>query len=765
MSNFLKNNSARLSFRALIVGLILAIAFGAVGWLSVSERHKARIIGRNGLDIQIPIEYTEPLIIAAFNNIFSIKPIHANNSQAITQGENIIKYIDAYSNTDVVQTKYSDKIKEDIILKMAGHPKEFKYQINLEDYDYKWDNGSLHFYVKGKKGELNRLFTIPEPYMIEQGNLDDKGEVEMRIEGNYLVLVPDVEWIKNHTYPIIVDPTIEINILNLHSNPAPGEEWVVEFTTLGKADLTITPADRATIDDDEFMGLYCNGKKKNPQILENDVIYYKDWSCDGQAKVIHYTRKAGHHHLIFDFGGQIAHAYNDPEPWWNTDYTYRQKLVFDNTDQSNGHEDFPVVATSTDSDFWSHVQDDYRDLRFVNDDGDELYFEVEEFNYSGDDMTTWVRLNYAHATITDSVWMYYGNSGAATSTYASSTAVWDEDYAAVFHLQDSSDTSHTDDSTRYDRGATKGAAGEPTEIAGKISYGEDYDGGDYLSFAQIDFGTDDFSIMTWFKTSQSADVGSMMQNYTGSEFMGMTIYSSKTNCYYRKNGGSEEYFASDANTNNNAWHLAHCQREGDNMYMYVDGDQQAASDTGHDNSDFDSGGSWYLGVQGTGSNRYYTGVLDEVRISTDARSEDWIAFEYCNMTGICNTYTAEESAPAIALDSVVDTPDPTNPGRSVSFIIDWENGSSVKAKICKTDSLTNQNCDDGYWASSTNFMIDDPVSVKYNVVGGDAGQTRDYYAFVCDSVGSCSDSSSGTFSVNTISTVPNIDVRGGATIR
>ncbi len=135
-----------------------------------------------------------------------------------------------------------------------------------------------------------------------------------------------------------------------------------------------------------------------------------------------------------------------------------------------------------------------------------------------------------------------------------------------------------------------------------------------------------------------------------------------------------------------------------------------------------------------------------------AADASWFVIDFSNTT------------PAIT--SVVDTPDPTNPNRSVTFIIDWDDpGDYVKAKVCKTNSLTNQNCDGGFWASSTAFTTNDPVKLTYDIVSGDAGQTRNYYAFVCDDGGLCSSVASGSFSVNAISSVPNIKVRKGFKFR
>ncbi|OGL87848.1 hypothetical protein A3I42_00530 [Candidatus Uhrbacteria bacterium RIFCSPLOWO2_02_FULL_49_11] len=122
--------------------------------------------------------------------------------------------------------------------------------------------------------------------------------------------------------------------------------------------------------------------------------------------------------------------------------------------------------------------------------------------------------------------------------------------------------------------------------------------------------------------------------------------------------------------------------------------------------------------------------------------------------------SAANSAPTVA--SVSDTPDPTNPNRSVTFATDWNDGDSgetAKVKICKSNSLTNQVCDGGSWASSTAFTTNDPEYLVYDVAGGDAGQTRDYWAFVCDDEAACSAGTAGSFSVNAVSSVPNVRFR------
>lgn len=198
-------------------------------------------------------------------------------------------------------------IKEEIILKKPIDQNWFEFSLSLKGLSAKKENGLWHFYnQEGKK-----LFFIPKPFMVDANGIKSE-EVEIRIEKDKIMITADQEWLlaPERKYPISIDPSLQLTILTVHSHPQQGENWEVNFETEGKADLKIIPNDQATIDDDEFRGLYCGDKKITPQILANEVIFVKNWQCGQTAKVIHYTKKAGKHTLRFEFGGQTAYAYN-----------------------------------------------------------------------------------------------------------------------------------------------------------------------------------------------------------------------------------------------------------------------------------------------------------------------------------------------------------------------------------------------------------------------------------------------------------------------
>jgi len=263
---------------------------------------------------KIPTYYNEPLVVSMAHNSLSILPIGGRRVKVEKEDVRYI-YKNAYKNTDVIQTEYPYKIKEELVFYSPGHPLKFRYKLgSIEKFVIEEDEeGNIIFYDKvlyEKDKNLARIFTIPTPFVEDKVGKRSFDAVKTVINNNELSFEVDRNWLLRATYPVVLDPTVEINVLNVHSHPEQGEEWVVEFTTSGRADLKIIPNDQATIDDDEFIGLYCDGEQLEPQILDGDVIYYPDWECDGVGKVVHLTLKRNKHVLRFEFGDQVAYAYN-----------------------------------------------------------------------------------------------------------------------------------------------------------------------------------------------------------------------------------------------------------------------------------------------------------------------------------------------------------------------------------------------------------------------------------------------------------------------
>ncbi len=646
MNKNIYNYFGKFFLKTLIIGGVVVLIVVIIGLNLINNNREKEIQTKQQLSIKQPSDYTRPLVIASFGNVFSISPVNAAGAQLEQVSGDTIKYVEAYQNTDVEQIKYPNKLKESLILKKPGHPEKFEYKIDMEKYDWEKDNrGNFIFYAKGKKGdELFKIFTIPAPYLIDADEARSSwSEVETSLsQEGVLTLKPSQDWLASHKYPIIMDPTVEINILNIYSHPQLGEEWIVEFTTQGQADLKIIPNDQATIDDDEFTGLYCGETKVEPQILAGDVIYYPNWQCESVARVVHYTLKAGKHTLRFEFGDEIAYAYNHPA------------AIAHDSSTSAGNNKTAQTAS------WSHTVAA----------GGVLFVTVQVRN-STDASRPVSSITYNNVALTK-----------ATSTQENAYDLG----AEIWYI-----TNPTTGSSQTILVTLTGATGNLWSAAATSLTGVDTS--DPIGAARA-------------ASANSTSISATVTPDTANSWIMDSIYS--------KSNGT----------------ITPTRTQRSNQTVNSSGDWVGHSTTGPVSTATSMGWSWTP----SGTNN---AVICAVEI-----------------------HAAVNSAPTIA--SVTDTPDPTNPGRSVSFITDWsdtDTGELTKIKVCKTNSLTAQNCDGGFWASSTAFAVTDPVTLVYDVVGGDAGQTRDYAVFICDDGSSCSAGTTGTFTVNMQNAVPNVRFR------
>jgi|GEM_PF-1075405 len=116
-------------------------------------------------------------------------------------------------------------------------------------------------------------------------------------------------------------PTISdapIVVIDQHLHPRTGDMWKVRFQTKGSSDLVIYPQDQATIDDADYYSLTCDDQPLlDVTVLSiNNIIYAKNYTCNGISAISHKINKAGKHTLKFQFANQTAYAYNEAGVDW-----------------------------------------------------------------------------------------------------------------------------------------------------------------------------------------------------------------------------------------------------------------------------------------------------------------------------------------------------------------------------------------------------------------------------------------------------------------
>lgn len=344
----------------------------------------------------------------------------------------------------------------------------------------------------------------------------------------------------------------------------------------------------------------------------------------------------------------------------DTTWLSRRKITFSNSALSGSLTDFPVLVALDSSNIdYSKTQNSGQDIRFVDADGSTpLPYEIETWNESGTSYV-WVQVPTLSNNNTDFIWIYYNNSSATDNQ--SATIVWDSSFRAVWHL----DETMTDEGTGGSNSDSTSAANTITQdgnddVAGKIGNGQSYDGNDYASCtdaacggtSKLDMGTNNWTIEAWVKSSSvSASMPFSKTDFLCGGGHGWNFETSNTG---RARATMGIGGTCDANPPDDAavitdgtWHhvVVVFTRSG-NMVRYVDG---VASGSVYDISNLngqsmDNSLPFCMGARcPSGASSFYTGSLDEVRISASARSADWIKAEYNSGAGLMNNFSGEES--------------------------------------------------------------------------------------------------------------------------
>ncbi|OGM91327.1 hypothetical protein A2755_02960 [Candidatus Wolfebacteria bacterium RIFCSPHIGHO2_01_FULL_48_22] len=403
----------------------------------------------------------------------------------------------------------------------------------------------------------------------------------------------------------------------------------------------------------------------------------------------------------------------DSDEWWNESWQNRVKIVFDTT-QTAPTEDlvnFPYFVRAS-GEFGS-------DIRFLDSDNQTLLpYEIE--TQTNTETLAWIKApQIDHNSTADHIWMYYGNSDAADAQQPA--AVWNENYLGVWHM--SQDPSATmEDSTDNGMDALSGGAmASGQQIDGVLGGSIDFDGVDDVLQTQNTSALDashQITLETWVRLQNWPDDASVFMWRDNTAVGSKRIFQlyqgfgggGNIRWYLRDAGDIDHILVSDEEISLGSWYQIAAVYDGDAMKFYINGSKDQnevvesfAIQTGNVRlalgaaSDENNGGF------------YANAALDESRISNIARSAEWIAFEYCNMAGECQSYEAPENNPS---ESV-----PADPVLSLENEYKTYNGSPQSAEVISSTPGTVSDVtysgsltiptDAGVYAITADFIPDD----------------------------------------------------------
>ena len=332
-----------------------------------------------------------------------------------------------------------------------------------------------------------------------------------------------------------------------------------------------------------------------------------------------------------------------PYGWYDTEWLYRKKITIDHTDVPSDQSDFPVLISIADVDLSADAQTDGDDILFTASDGmTKLSHEIETYTWNSGTLVAWVKLP-GLSSVTDTViYMYYRSPDAPGQQDPAS--VWTNGYAGVWHLAEATGATRLD-STSNNNDLTQNNGPIATSTSGKIGNAADLvrTSAQYLYITDaaqtgLDI-TGPLTLEAWAKNDETANPPYTVLD----KARGSTCGSGDPPYYLRLNGGDAGYVREDmvvtgacgadptdpqgtmTSLTSGSWVYVAGVYDGSTGYIYKNAVQ---TDSESLSGPYDSNGAFYVGSQVNAN--YFDGLLDEVRVSSTARSANWLTTEYNN---------------------------------------------------------------------------------------------------------------------------------------
>ena len=298
----------------------------------------------------------------------------------------------------------------------------------------------------------------------------------------------------------------------------------------------------------------------------------------------------------------------------------------------------------------SAVQSDGNDIRFTASDGSTLLdHEIELFsnNITSGSLVAWVRIPTLSSSDNTTIFIYY-NVPDAVELF--STLAWDSDYEIIYHMnQTTFDDNSTLDSTSNNRHGTPTSVGfipfDSNDLVDAIiGKGLDFDGinaaiGSYIDLPDLDSSLFDptYTISLWlnFDTLQHNRIYSFLTTNNTDE-IAMVQYQTTGDAIFI--GNTKTIDITSAITKNK-WSYFTLVQNTSSATVYKDGVQIGSNSDNYTAVNVLRDSARLGGFISYSADLYYNGQIDEFRLSSTARSADWIATEYINQNSPNTFYT------------------------------------------------------------------------------------------------------------------------------
>lgn len=401
------------------------------------------------------------------------------------------------------------------------------------------------------------------------------------------------------------------------------------------------------------------------------------------------------------------------------DWDNKMKITFSGYDRPETLTNFPAhVVFGSDIPGFTYelfAFTDGTDLRFMNSNETEmLSYEIEEWDTNGNSYV-WVRVPELVDT-NSYIWAVWGNTNSIAPPYLTNGTTWSEGYRGVWHL-----AQDFNDSSAYRNDGI--AAGSPTNSSGVIYDGDGFDGNDYLNTgAGIPDCPANLTESVWVKMTDSGRRPILAKRHAGGYPWPTFMVDGGKAIISVDDDGYRNDITSATSVNDDNWHYITGVKSGTTYSIYVDGlhestEVDARAMVGTGNLHIGHHGSW---------NGWYSGMLDEVRVSDVARSSNWVWACYMNQStgSFFNVYSRPENKFRPQVDDAA-IRDITY--GSVTFDATLYSTGSAPAVVTVYWGTSDGGTDPGAWAQYVDFPTN--TSVPYAYSTNISGLTSNVYYY------------------------------------
>jgi hypothetical protein len=360
-------------------------------------------------------------------------------------------------------------------------------------------------------------------------------------------------------------------------------------------------------------------------------------------------------------------GYPSPFDPFNFGWQYRKQITINHSMVNSDLADFPVFISISDADLQVKAQSDGDDILFMDDVGDavRLNHEIESYDSTSGTLCAWVNIPNLSSAEDTVFYMYYGNSGCSSQQHVTDT--WNDQYMAVWHMQNDPSQPIKDSTQFHNDGIAHGAMSSSDVVDGMTGKCLDFDGvDDYISVIDsISLRPTDLTLVAWYKPRDLSETAAgnfivkQSHDYWGNP-------DGRSYGFWRLSGTNNicgefeiDAYAQQDNIGSlpmvvDSWsYLALTFRKAaQEGIFYVNGAVNGIKNPCH-NTVIWYDDSWDLNIAGSrvgggGAhvvNNFHHCALDEIRIVNSPLSAEWISTEYHNQNNPTSFYNIGPEMP------------------------------------------------------------------------------------------------------------------------